>query len=791
MARQRKSRTKFENMPDAERREKLNRGMESVIQELQKLLGEQMSARLQIEKRWMEDLRAYHGIYEADVVGRLSNDSERSKVFVNLTGPKTRAWDARLTDLLFPADDKNWGISPTPVPELAEAAQQAVAQIDDAEARIKELVEQNNAMADQAADPEQADPDAARQADVARQMAELEERLVPLKEAFADAQRVIDEAKRRSELMEREIDDQLTEVNYAGSARDVISDACKLGSGILKGPVTVRAKRGKWVQAFDAEQQPLAGTFVLSPGAASRPGARRVHPINWFPDMSASCMEECEFSFERHPKNGMGLRKMGRELGFDKRRLNSILKEGPKLDTSMSNQSLDDLRTIEMDSPHTAAIPNRYMVWEYHGPLTIEQIAMVLRAQGKDDEADEIEAEDDHTVERRVVLYFCQDMLLKIAPDYPLDSEEPLYSWFPFEKGEATMLAAVGVPRLMRQIQSMFNSSVRMMMDNGGLSAGPQVIVDKSQIEPEDGNWKLRPRKVWLKKGSDVGPNARGPFEIVDIKINITELMIIADFALKMIDEVISMPLIAQGEQGAHVTPTASGISMLFNSANVIFRRVVKNWDDYITTPFITRFYDWNMQFNEKAEVKGDMRTEARGTSVLLVREIQSQQLMAIADKWSTHPVIGPAIRVYETLRMTLQAMAINPSDILVEPDEFEKRIKQMAEQQPESPEAIRASAQLEVARIDAESRTKDGETRVKIAEMNRQTAILGLLQKDGMDLKKIEAMLASMQIKTQSDERKLAAEIAVEERNRAEAEAKGLEPGGSGGAISAGMVNA
>ena len=156
MARQRKSRTKFENMPDAERREKLNRGMESVIQELQKLLGEQMSARQHIEKRWMEDLRAYHGIYEADVVGRLSNDSERSKVFVNLTGPKTRAWDARLTDLLFPADDKNWGISPTPVPELAEAAQQAVAQIDDAEARIKELVEQNNAMADQAADPEQA-----------------------------------------------------------------------------------------------------------------------------------------------------------------------------------------------------------------------------------------------------------------------------------------------------------------------------------------------------------------------------------------------------------------------------------------------------------------------------------------------------------------------------------------------------------------------------------------------------------------------------------------------------------
>ena len=790
-ARKPKSKTAYEGMDAKERREKLLRGMESVIGELQGLLGEQMVARRPIETRWMEDLRAYHGIYEADVLGKLNNDSERSKIFVNLTGPKTRAWDARLTDLLFPADDKNWGIQPTPVPELAEAAQQAVAQIDQAEQRIKELVVQNNAMAEQQADPEQADPDAARQKQVAEEMAQLEDQLVPLKEAFSDAQRVIDQAKRRAELMEREIDDQLTEVNYAGSARDVISDSCKLGSGILKGPVTVRAKRGKWQQAYDENQNPLVGSYVLGPGAASRPGARRVHPINWFPDMSAACMEECEFTFERHPVNAMRLRKMARELGFNKRALQIILKEGAQADTAVANQSLDDLRTIEMDSPHTAALSNRFMVWEYHGPLTIQQIATVLRAIGKDADADEIEAEDDYTVERRVVMYFCQGQMLKIAPDYPLDSDEPLYSWFPFEKGEATMLAAVGVPRLMRQIQSMFNSSVRMMMDNGGLGAGPQIIVDKTQIEPEDGSWKLRPRKVWLKKGTEVAANSRGPFEVVNIGVNITELMVITDFALKMIDEVISMPLIAQGDQGAHVTNTSSGMSMLFNSANVIFRRVVKNWDDCITTPFITRFYDWNMQFNEKAEVKGDMTTEARGTSVLLVREIQSQQLMAIADKWSTHPVIGPAIRVYETLRMTLQAMAINPSDVLVEPDEFEKRVKQMAENQPQSPEEIRAASQLEIANIDAQSRKDDGELRLEIAKMNRETAILGLMQKDGVDMKKIEAMLASMQIKTQSDERKLAVEVAMEERNRINAEAKGLEPGGSGGAISAGMVKA
>lgn len=777
-----------------EQEEKLQRGMEGVIQQLQGLLQEQMTARQPIETRWMEDLRQFHGIYEKDVEGRLLNDSERSRGFFNITRPKTLAWEARLTDLLFPADDRNWGIQPTPVPELDDAAREAVDQADAAELRMKQLVEDNNTLADQAADPEQADPSAEEAAAIKKEMAELEEQLVPLKEAFASAQRVLDEAKRRSELMQREIDDQLTEAKYAAVARDAIGDSARLGSGILKGPITSRSRRGSWVKTEAADPNDpgkMVTSYELQQEGAPRPGLRRVHPINWFPDMSASCMEECEFTFERHPLNKMRLRKMAREMRFRDAAVREILRESPKHEGAVSNQNLDELRTIEMDSPHSSAMPNRYIVWEFHGELTIEQIATILRATGKDDEAQRIEEDDDTLIERRVVLFFCQGQLLKLAPDYPMDSGESLYSWFPFERGEATMLAAVGVPRLMRHEQSMLNSSIRMMLDNGALAAGPQIIVDKSQIEPEDGDWKLRPRKVWLKKGSDVAPNGRGPFEVVNIPLNQAQLAGIVDLAIKLIDEVVSMPQIAQGEQGAHVTQTSSGMSMLFNSANVIFRRVVKNWDDDMTAPLVTRFFDWNMQFSENDTIKGDMQVEARGTSVLLVREIQSQQLMAIAHNWSTHPVLGPAIKVYETLRMTLQAMAINPSDVLVEVDEFERRVKQMAEAQPTSPEEIRAGAQIEVANITAETRRAEGELQREIATMNRETEVLKLIQKDGVDMAKVQAMLETMKLRTDSDERKLAVEVAVEDRNAARAAELGRLPTGSGGTLSAGTVNA
>ena len=151
----------------------------------------------------------------------------------------------------------------------------------------------------------------------------------------------------------------------------------------------------------------------------------------------------------------------------------------------------------------------------------------------------------------------------------------------------------------------MLNSAVRMMMDNAGLSVGPQVVIDKTQVEPEDGNWKLMPRKVWQWVKNATG-RKEAPFQTFNIPINQEQLAAIIQLALRFVDEAVSMPLIAQGEQGAHVTKTAGGMSMLFNSANVVFRRVVKNWDDDITEPTIRRAYDFNMQFSEKDAIKGD-----------------------------------------------------------------------------------------------------------------------------------------------------------------------------------------
>jgi hypothetical protein len=376
-----------------------------------------------------------------------------------------------------------------------------------------------------------------------------------------------------------------------------------------------------------------------------------------------------------------------------------------------------------------------------------------------------------------VILYFCDGMLLKISEEYVLDSGDPLYSVFSFMKSDASILGALGVPALMRDPAAALNALWRMLMDNSALSSGPQIVIDKTRVEPEDGHWKLTARKVWKKSGQDVTQNER-PFEVFNIPNNQAELVNNIELALKFIDEVTSLPLIAQGEQGEHVTQTANGMSMLMNSANVIFRRVVKNWDDDLTTPCIRRLFDWNMQFNPKGEIKGDMQIEARGTSVLLVREIQSQNLMAITMQWSSHPVLGPALKAYDAMRMTLQSLSINPDDVLVDEDEYIAKLKSMAESASQDDgSSAQAQASIQVAQIRAQSA-------MDVAGVNKEVAQLHLeAEKAKLDNQgHATAATLNMQAEGQSKdiahkERTQAVDIAVEAQRAKEARAAGDDP--------------
>ncbi|UWQ30252.1 hypothetical protein [Leisingera sp. M523] len=753
--------------------EKRAEQLEAFVAGLEAEAKRRVDLRNLVEKRWLEDLRQYHGRYTEDQQAEFKKN-KGSQVFLNLTRPKTNALMARLWDLLFPTDDRNWGVGPTPVPELTEDAEEVLQISDDAketlEAKRRELGEVESSLA--AAEDEQTRAQLEQQAKaLSGDMEQAEEVANAAQEAADNLHEALTEAKRRSDLMQEEIDDQLKACSYQAECRDMITDACKIGIGVLKGPVLGDKTKQKWekktVTGADGKEQTLH--VLTNVKDESTPAAYRVDPWAFFPDPDAARIEDCEGIFERHLMNKVQFRKFAKHPDVDKDAARSILKDGAS--TGAAPSYLVDLSNIT--GQKSDAQRNLFVVWEYTGPVEPEDLEELARAADDQETLEVLEGgEIDPLQEMHAKIWFCQGKVLKFAL-HPLDSGEPIYSVFNPEEDEHSMFG-FGMPYLMRDNQSILNAGQRMMLDNAGLSVGPQIVVNKKIVKPEDGNWVLAPRKIWLRDDSEGTDPRERPFEAVDIPSNQAELAAIMEMARKGMDETASLPQIAQGEQGTGVTKTAQGMALLMNSANVVFRRMVKNFDDNVTVPMIRRFYHWNMQFNSKEEIKGDYEVDARGSSVLLVREMMAQNLIMIAQMFGDHPIYGKWLKHDSLLKQIFRAHMIPADEIAKSKREYEQDAEKEAKQPDPAAAAMQAELELKQAEIELrreeiankrEIANQEADTRRYIAERNFDAQMEKLSESMNISREQLNAKLVDAEAEREARERGLAVEVAEKHR--------------------------
>lgn len=695
-------------------RVRLKEALGATIGRLETEANDRVAKRQNVEKRWLMDLRQFQGEYEPDIKAKLEK-AEKSTLFINETRPKTNACEARLSDMLFPTDDRNWGIGATPVPELTKQAQSSLEAGEEALQGANESQEAG----DSEAAKKQAEQAAAHYGNAKQLKAEM------------------DEARKRAEAMQLEIDDQLTECSYSIHSRDAIRDACKIGTGITKGPIAAEDRtRRSWAKPADNGDSGYQLGFVED----SRPAIIWVDPWSFFPDPDARRIEESESTFERHLYTKKEMRGLAKQPGFDKDAIRRILTDKQ---TRPQPNYLAELRNISGES--TAPMDGRYQVWEYRGPLGEEDMKDACRCLGKEDVLETIEA--DPLQEMNVVLWFCEGEVLKFGIHH-LDSGEGIYSIFNLEKDESSIWG-FGIPAVMRDPQKASAGAWRMMMDNAGLCARPQIEVDTSVIEPADDNYTLTSGKVWLRKQD--APAGKLGFHIHNIDSHQGELMAIIKLAAEAIDSSTNISVISQGEQGAHTTQTSGGMAMLMNAVNVVFRRMVKNFDDDITVPNIRRMYDWNMQFSDKEYIKGDFEVDARGTSVLLVREVQSQNLMALANM-TAHPAIGPLLKAAPILRKLVQSMMIPADEVVITDEELKEKIAQETDSEPQQP------PEMMVKQMDIEGR-------MQIAKIEQETALMIHADKMNISIEDLKTKLELASMVNASKERMFTAEVGVKSR--------------------------
>tara|TARA_Y100000310_G_scaffold55920_1_gene51262 strand:- start:9171 stop:11390 length:2220 start_codon:yes stop_codon:yes gene_type:complete len=701
------------------------------------LIEQAVYDRLPFEARWLEDLRQINEIIPT--VGKSKDDVfaqtgiGRANVFANISRPKTETAIAQFEEMSIPNDDKNWSISPTPVPEVAtDMMNNEVAR---------------NEMGETVNNPETEQPFT---------WAEV-------------AAKTMEEAIEKSKAMSRQIEDDLVQTHFNVVQRHVQKSAAIYGTGIIKGPIKEERIKKKWRSRKYADidtEGKVVGTgqdWVLDLDTLSQPGAGWVDIWNAFPDLSARNLKECEYFLERSYHVRKSLVQLQHIAGINLEQLKEAIERGPGESQTHGSTYIDRMR--EINGQIRLMNDNRYEQWRYHGPVNGEDlIATGASVYGNLNES--LDMQD-------AIIWMVGSHPIRAVLN-PLDSKEWPYGIFVWEEDD-TSIFGFGVPYRLRNPQRIMNTAWNMLLDHAGHIAGPQIVIDRRLLDPVDKQWdNLHPFKVWQFNAKEAGPNLRPAdvFHFAQINSNQEAIANIYDMARLLMDEVSQIHTQNQGlgqQQNKMGADTLGGMILLQNQSSVTTRHRVQMWDDNIIKPIITRFYDYEMQFNENDEIKGDMEINPRGTSALLVKELQTKSLVEMA-KLGESEVYSQYIKHDEILRRLQSSLRIEGEGVVKTEDDI-AQAQQQAAQQAEKPspeeELEEAKLSIESAKVQMKGEELRMMTEMALAKMQHEERmeLFKRAKDDGLTDKQLQARLSEVALKEFNTNERFKAEVEIKIR--------------------------
>jgi hypothetical protein len=596
-----------------------------------------------VEKRWRRSTQLYVGEHTQSTgefentlrngpPARKSQDGNRSRVVINIVRPKVDQAVARMCEILFPVDDRNWGIKPTPLPDLVEMVNNESPTVDPMTGQPTGLT------------------------------------------ANQEAQLVMQAAKEAAEGMTRSIDDSLTECKFNGESRKGVEDGVRLGSMVLYGPFPARQTSTVWTPRAD-------GTQMLQINESIVPASMRLDPWDVFFD--PSCGNDHQrgrgFFFRRNVTR-KELRQLVGLPGFDAECIREVLRQQPNRVRVAEQRVIRD--TIKEDA---------YEMWTYHGEIEPDEMELLSSRTG-----------DPLTDVTFGVLVIVNDKIIGAMPSWVADNTLPIDVWC-WRKSDDSPFG-YGLADELEHQQRVVNSAWRQVMDNGRTSLGGQIVMKKGMVIPQNQSWEITPNKIWLAK--DDLADVRQAFSVFEFNSHLQELLAIAQAAMQFADVESSMPQIMGGEKGS-APETVGGMVMLYNNANSVLRQRVKLYDDAITRPHISRYYDWKMANDPDPAIKGDFEIDARGSTALIERDIQNQALLNLANI-TNNPRYIPHLKEREELKAILKAFKVNPEEIMKSEDVVAQEQKAQAEQgAPQDPRIAAAQMQLQAKQLELEDRDK------------------------------------------------------------------------------------
>lgn len=683
-------------------------------------------AKTEVEQTMLDNLRQRNGKYDAKTLAEIRNVGG-SEVFMMLTATKCRAAISWLSDIVLPTGQKPWGLEPSPVPTLPKELEQAL------QSRLDREI-QNAVQAGVQPEPE----------DILSRTQEMESLVL---------QRVRHLAAQGARTMETYIEDDFQEGGFYTVFEDFLEDFVTFPAGFIKGPVYRNRAKLAWDNGQPAVETKLVTEY------------ERVSPFDIYPSPDATDIQDGSL-IERMQMSRDSLYRCIGLPGFDEEAVREVLQEAKLggLTDWLWAQDTERFALELKDSSTMAGSSELIDALHYWGS-----------AQGQllIDWGIPLEVIDDPEREYQIEAIKIGRHIVKcVINDDPLERR-------PYQKASMYKIPGsfwgMGIPEVMSDIQRMCNATARALANNMGLSAGPQIMLLSDRIATGEDVEGVYPFKIW-QFNSDVAGSGK-PLEFFQPNSNANELIGVYKEFEQRADDVTGVPRYAHGNQQATgAASTAAGLSQLLEASAKGIRQSVRYIDAGVFRPLVSKQFYYRMRVSPVKGYYGDPQIVPKGSAAVAIRgaqELRRNEFLQITANPVDMGIIGKEGRA-ELLRLASEGLGASAAKVV--PDEQTLRMRmaqeaQQAQQQP-NPEAMKqqvAMGKLKLMEQQATWRKEgadlDRQTKLEIANLTAQTAMMKLATEENLKLSEIEAMLRKIEEERVTKRQLLADETKVKMR--------------------------
>lgn len=583
-------------------------------------------AKMKPEIEMLSAVRSRRGEYDPDTLAKIRKQGG-SEIYMMLFATKARQAKALLTDVLIGSgQEKPWTISPTAKPDLPPNEVNQIMQ------GIFEQV----AQLEMAGQPQS--------------VADIRQAMLDAKNALEH--QILETARIYAERAEIKIEDLLQEGGWMEAVDQFLDDLMVFKTAFMKGPVVRKKQRLEWQQQPD-------GTFKPVPVSETKTEWERVDPFMMYPAPWAKSVND-SFLIERHKLSRQDLQELKGVEGYNDDAITAVLNEHGK--NGLHEWIYVDAQRATAEGRDTLAANMNYSdlidALQYWGCVSGQHL--LDWGMSKDEVPDP-------SKEYEVEAWLIGNWVIKavINPD-------PLYRRPYYADGYSRIPGAFWHNSLfdcIRDCQDMCNSSARALANNMGIGSGPQVTVNVDRLPPGESITELYPWKIWQTTTDPMGSSAPA-VDFFQPGTNANELMGVFTKFSELADEYSGIPRymtgIGGGEGGAG--RTASGMSMMIGNASKQIKQLVSSIDIHVIGPSVERCYQWILQYDPDADVKGDLNIVARGALSLVTKEAAQVRRNEFLNLALNSPVVQQIVGLdgaAELLRESVKGLNMNPDKVV------------------------------------------------------------------------------------------------------------------------------